>query len=438
VCAISVSSVSFALEDYNVGVVTVQPSLKTSHPQEYKYTYTPPVFEAPKFFDEPWYLSNPISRIMFNFLSTGYNLIRLDRIFLNRDGSYIDPLSDSFGSAMGHTVGIIGDLQNDFSRAVNRTEAAILGFSPAEGILQCTSFLPLYVTKADTIQGLTQLKHSWIQIGKESYGMPYGFGGDLFGPAVIRNPDPHVNHGVRGVICTNVLKPDDEDPILFKEKYNCIARRLSVADSYNGARPELQLSYDLFDNNCVAAARYLTECAGGRLTQSPNFAVGTSINWDEEVIEAKEVQSEVQEFQPLFALIAEIKNEYMPFLKKFRKERDRAYVEGWDFAAERIRERVGELQKAIEAVRPTRKDLNIHLITDNLGPKSWKEPVELSFKTFGIDYAIESLEKHPLSALQRLDSGLFALNTDLLRRTYMRVKSTYRTACENARLACGR
>jgi hypothetical protein len=396
---------------------------------------------------EPWYLSNPISRNLFHYLETGYNLIRFDRIFVDQNGSYIDPLSDSAGEAFGHTVGILGDVANDFSRAVNRTGAAVQGFSKAEGILQCTSLLP--VTGVSGLDGVIQMKHSWIQIGQESYGMPSPFVGVMNGPSAISSPDPFVrSQKVRGVVCTAVLKPDEEDPILFKKKYNCIARQLSLSDSETH-RPPLQITYDAFDSNCVSAARFLTECAGGRLTQSPNLSIGTSVSWDDEVTEARLDGSKVKEFELLFQKITEIKLVYVEFQKKLKNKKgnkDR-YIEGWALAEEQIRGLLIELKSELTRHYRTASDLESLKVVrqknplrelNYAGPASLREPDDLSEKYFGFESGISNLDTDPFSAMASLDSALSSLNMDLLRRAYRRVPSTYRVACENARLVCAK
>ncbi len=388
------------------------------------------------FIEEPWYMSNPVSKIVLNLFEAGFNLVRLDRLALDQDGSYIQPLSQSVGDAFGHTVGVLPNFANDFSRAINRIEASIQGYVPAEGVLQCTSFLPI-AANLSILQAATQMKHSWIQVDENSYGMPYPFYPHVIsGPAEIARPDPFVAAGkVKGVVCTPILQPENEDKIQFRNDYKCIADRLSVADSH----PGLQIEYNAFDNNCVAAARYLTECAGGRLTQSPNFAIGTSLNWDDPVIEVIVDSEKVALYTPLIEKIYLIKQEYFPYLKKIKNLKSKALNQifsdsEWGIVKERVIAGVNEL---------------VDLYYARLGTYDYKDAFNLkSFfkgqtKTRNV---LNEFEKHiaDLKTLGSADVALLFLNTALtnlnnvfINLTYKKAPSTYRAACQRARQDCG-
>lgn len=253
----SLHAFSQAMKDENTN--KDEDEKKTNEPQE---PYAP----------EKTIDKNPITGIPVAFgrvLVAFFDLSRIGR------KEYWKKLNQTFNAAVAHTVGVVGDTAEDIEHSIAVHKAHRAGFVANPSILQCTSALPLKGFKIlGGISAATQLKHTWLQVDGQSYGMPYTLNHTYFGgDAVITSPDGFQNPALQSVACEPVMQPNTEDSIKFENRFKCIAEKAST--KWIGERTrELVLDYNALDENCMAAVRFVTECSGGRISQIPNLAVG--------------------------------------------------------------------------------------------------------------------------------------------------------------------
>ncbi len=215
---------------------------------------------------------NPVSHLVAAYARLFGSALSVSRISQNR---YWSGLMDSGNSAVAATTGIIGDTVDDLARTIDVARAHEKGFVYNPAILQCTGALP--VTGAQYLGGLaavTQLKHTWLQLNQRTYGMPYTLNKTFFGgDAVITSPDGFQWESLQDVACVPVLQPETETQFDFEKKFSCIIDKASTAQLGTQTR-QLILSYSAFKENCLGAVRFVTECAGGKISQTPNLDVG--------------------------------------------------------------------------------------------------------------------------------------------------------------------
>ncbi|MEK6579730.1 MAG: hypothetical protein AABZ55_10930 [Bdellovibrionota bacterium] len=380
--------------------------------------------EPNHFVPEPWYEANPLSRLIASYFAAGYNLLRLDRLN-GFDSTYFDEVSYATGTAVGHTLGILGDSVNDLSRLF--TTLGSIGMEEDESILQCTSVLPVPALSS-VIGGISQLKHTWLHVGDRNYGMPFTFNNGYFGgPAGIMSPDPLVAWmSPNGIICTPIRFPKGIKPEVRRKNTECIASQLSLGEipyvpmQWEQARETRNkptrgtiLDYNAFLNNCLSAVNYLVSCAGGEISQKPNLGVGGSVPWDKEAFRfMKQSSTDIQTLLP---------------------------------ETSRIIFSLGEMKSiALQMIkRPTQDDgFNRALLQsnrDHLIKKLNSTPMlSGTYNELIVELRILDLESDaPEQIRTGLEKALTRINLRLLGEVTGVERTTYQNACESARNACG-
>lgn len=181
------------------------------------------------------------------------------------------------------------------------------GFMPVLNARQCVAPLPLI--------GWMGFKHTWLEIGGKTYGMPYSFFGSAVagGPAPIQSPDPMVQQMVSKQECRPIYQPNGDSPSAFTSRLRCIADKLSDAPSEFTDNWMPIYRYSWSDTNCHSAVRFILDCAGGAMSIFPNGGLGSEYEpslpayiWSQESNQAyfSEISSVVQQFHFILGKIS--------------------------------------------------------------------------------------------------------------------------------------
>lgn len=190
---------------------------------------------------------------------------------------------------VGGVIGAPGKIANGISNfiAENKFHARD-GFKKSKYVYQCSAPLPATQDKFP-INDATQAYHTWLEVGVDSYGMPHTLSGTYFGgQAVIKKPDPFLYYTNRTKTCQPIFMPSEKEQLKYADDFKCIADKLSVEntvlekvlqqDSSSDIVTVLFFDYNALTNNCLSAVKFITECADGRISQNPNFGVGSDID----------------------------------------------------------------------------------------------------------------------------------------------------------------
>ena len=215
---------------------------------------------------------------------------------INTDESLHKPMKRPIVTkVVGAIIGAPGKIANGISNWVERSQySEEEGFKKSKYVYQCSAPLP---TSRDSfpLNDLTQMYHTWLEVGVDSYGMPHTLNHKYFGGrAVIMNPDPFLQFTKESKVCHPVYQPVEMDEMEYAKKFKCVADKLSITDNVlndtasqlNDGEPiTVYFQYNALMNNCLSAAKFVTECASGRLSQNPNLGIGSDIESD--TLEAK-------------------------------------------------------------------------------------------------------------------------------------------------------
>lgn len=188
---------------------------------------------------------------------------------------------------IGGLVGAPGGIANGISNFLARTEFDEKdGFKKSKYVYQCSAPLPATSDKFP-LNDLTQMYHTWLEVGADSYGMPFTQDETYFGGnAVISSPDPFLPLTNASKTCEPIHQPVSEDDYKYAEKFKCVAEKFSVKNNIlddvlfqgnSSVVKTIYFQYNALTNNCLSAVKFVTECAGGRISQNPNLGVGADI-----------------------------------------------------------------------------------------------------------------------------------------------------------------
>lgn len=201
----------------------------------------------------------------------------------------------ALSKVIGSIIGAPGKVVNGVSNFIAKNAYhARDGLKKSKYVYQCSAPLPA-MQDSFPLNDATQAYHTWLEVGIDSYGMPSTIFGSYFGgPAVIKRPDPFLYYTDRTKECEPIFIPVELDQTKYAEDFKCIADKLSVKNSVlenilsqegDDAIVTTYFDYNALTNNCFSAVKFITECAGGRVSQNPNLGVGSNID-DESLQEA--------------------------------------------------------------------------------------------------------------------------------------------------------
>ncbi|MFZ4405155.1 MAG: hypothetical protein ACOYOK_13725 [Pseudobdellovibrionaceae bacterium] len=259
---------------------------------------------------------NPFTRLGKSYVNLLGSVLEVDTIYKKK---YWDQVLKTSNEAIARTVGVIGDSANDIARTVNVTEAEMNGYTPNPNVLQCTSDLPIFPQKevgyVEGLRSVTQVKHTWLQIGSESFGMASTISQDyLGGAAFITKPDSLQRANKQGVVCAPILQKQETSQIQFQKNISCIANRAAF-DLERDWLTTITFDYHVFKNNCLSAVRFITECAEGKISQVPNFGIGGEFSWQQVALQYFRTDDLIKEHNKIYQQIDNIDSIFAEALK---------------------------------------------------------------------------------------------------------------------------
>lgn len=182
-------------------------------------------------------------------------------------------------------------------------------------VRQCSAPLPI-ASDALPVE-VTQMFHTWLEIDKDSYGMPFTDKKSYFGGmAHLFSPDPFERYTKNTKVCDPVYVDINADENKITKKIKCMAEKASLNTNINKFKLkdwQTTFDYHVFKNNCLSAINFLSNCGGFILSQSPNLGIGGKINYTDTNIQIKRSNLTESEFKNVYSRIASIAQDYQMY-----------------------------------------------------------------------------------------------------------------------------